>query len=135
MNVSEIRQIEGLSGFGIALVVTQLFRMLFGGYLIGLDQFHYNDIESAVSVFVIYSIVGILTALFLLGRKKSGILGLIVLSIILLLMQSIYIIVYISQAVPDPSWHDPFTSSWALVSNFLFPLLTLVFAFKVYKEP
>jgi hypothetical protein len=134
MNANETTQTEGLTVMGIALVVTQLFRLLFGGYLVGFDLYFYNDLESAVSVLVIYVIVGILTTLFLIGRKKFGLLGLIALSIILIIMQTIYILVYFSQPVPDPSWHSPITSWWATVSNFLFPLLTLVFAFKIYKE-
>jgi cytochrome bd-type quinol oxidase subunit 2 len=118
----------------IVLVVIQLFRLLFGGYLIGLDQFHYNDPESAISVFLIYAVVGILTALFLIGKRKIGLLGLMALSIMLLIMESAYVIVYVSQTTPDPSWHSPFAIWWATVSNFLFPLLTLIYAFKVYKE-
>ena len=133
MTAKETRQTEGLTITGIALVVTQLFRMLFGGYLIGFDLYFYSDLESALSVFMIYAIIGIFTAMFLLGRK-SGLLGLIALSIILIIMQTIYILVYFSQPVPDPSWHSPIASWWATVSNFLFPLLTLVFAIKVYRE-
>ena len=133
MTAKETRQTEGLTITGIALVVTQLFRMLFGGYLIGFDLYFYSDLESALSVFMIYAIISIFTAMFLLGRK-SGILGLIALSIILIIMQTIYILVYFSQPVPDPSWHSPIASWWATVSNFLFPLLTLVFAIKVYRE-
>ena len=134
MNENETRQIEVLTSSGIALVVTQLFRLLFGGYLIAFDQYYYNDLESASTVFGIYVIIGILTTLFLVGRKKPGLYGLIALSVFLLLMETIYIGVYISAATPDPSWHDPFASWWSLVSNYLFPLLTLVFAVKVYKE-
>ena len=125
---------EGLTVYGLALVVIQLFRLLFGGFLIGFDLYFYNDLESAVSVFMIYSLVGILTVLFLVGKKRIGILGLIGLSIILLIMETMYIIFYISQPVPDPSWHDPFYSWWSLVSNYAFPLLTLVFALKVHRE-
>jgi len=125
---------EVLSSNGKALVVTQLFRLLFGGYLIGLDQFHYTDLESAYSVLFIYAIIGILTALFLMGRRKIGLLGLIVISAILIIMQSLYIIVYFSQAIPDPSLHNPLFQLWATASNFLFPLLTLALAFMVYKE-
>ena len=125
---------EGLSVYGIALVVIQLFRLLFGGYLIGFDWYFYNDLESAVSVFMIYTLVGILTVLFLIGKKRIGILGLIGLSIVLLIMETLYIIFYISQPVPDPSWHDPFYSWWSLVSNYAFPFLTLVFAIIVYRE-
>ena len=134
MNESEIKQIEVLTSSGIALVVTQLFRLLFGGYLIAFDQYYYNDLESASTVFGIYVIIGILTTLVLVSRKKPGLYGLIALSVFLLLMETIYIGVYISAATPDPTWHDPFASWWSLVSNYMFPLLTLVFAVKVYKE-
>ncbi|MFW9911653.1 MAG: hypothetical protein ACFFEU_04225 [Candidatus Thorarchaeota archaeon] len=132
--MDKVGHTEALTRSGIALVVTQLFRLLFGGYLIGLDQFHYNDIESALSVLLIYTVIGIFTTLFLLGRRKSGLLGLIALSIILLVMQSIYIVVYITQATPDPSWHSPFAIWWATLSNFMFPFLTLLFALEVYRE-
>ncbi len=135
MNESNSTRTNVLSVSGLALVVTQLFRMLFGGYLIGFDLYHYNDPESAVSVLLIYAIVGILTVLFLVGKKRIGLLGLIALSIILILMETIFVAVYFSQSVPDPSWHDP-TANWlASVLNYIFPLLTLVFAIKVYKEP
>jgi len=68
------------------------------------------------------------------GRKKPGLYGLIALSVFLLLMETIYIVVFISAIIPDPSWHDPFASWWSLVSNYMFPLLTLVFSVRVYKE-
>lgn len=134
MASSGIDQKEVLTTSAIALVVIQLFRLLFGGYLIGLDQFHYTDLESAYSVLFIYVLIGIFTSLFLLGRRKSGLLGLIALSVILLIMQSLYIFIYFSATTPDPSWHNPLFQWWATVSNFLFPLLTLVFAIKVYRE-
>ena len=134
MNTNKIKQTEGLTRSGIALVVTQLFRLLFGGYLIGFDMYYYNDLESAVSVFLIYVIVGILTTLFLLNKKKPGLIGLIALSVVLIIMQSLYIMVYFSTPTPDPSWHNPIPSWWATVSNYAFPILTLVFAMKVIKE-
>jgi hypothetical protein len=134
MNTNKVCHIQELSNDAVALVIIQLFRLLFGGYLIGLDQFHYNDPESAMSVLMIYAIIGILTALFLMGKRRIGLLGLIVLSIILLIMESIYTIVYASEITPDPSWHSPFAIWWATVLNFLFPLLTLGLALKVHKE-
>jgi hypothetical protein len=134
MNENAIKQIEGLTSCGIALVVTQLFRLLFGGYLIAFDLYYYNDLESASTVFMIYVIIGILTTLILVGRKKPALYGLIALSVLLLVMETIYIGVFISATTPDPSWHDPFASWWSLVSNYMFPLLTLVFAYKVYRE-
>ena len=130
MSENEIK----LTSSGIALVVTQLFRLLFGGYLVGLDQFHYSDLESAWTVFFIYALIGLLTTLFLLGKRKPGLVGLIALSVFLIIMQSLYITVYFSVPTPDPSWHSPLASWWATVSNFVFPLLTLVFANRVYRE-
>jgi len=134
MNTGQVKRTEGLTVSGLALVVTQLFRLLFGGYLIGFDLYFYNDLESAVTVFAIYAMAGILTALFLIGKKRIGLLGLIALSVFLLVMQVLYVIMYASQPVHVPELHDPFASWWALVSNFLFPLLTLVFAIKAHRE-
>jgi len=131
---TEISQSEGLTSYGIALVATQLFRLLFGGYLIGFDLYYYNDLESALTVLLIYVVIGVFTTLYLIGKKKLGLVGLIGLSIILLIMETLYIIVYFSQTSPDPSWHDPLVSWWASVSNYLFPLMTLLFAIKVYRE-
>lgn len=99
-----------------------------------MDQFHYNDLESAFTVFLIYGIIGLLTVLLLLGKKRIALGGLIVLSVILLIMESVYMAVYFSQAVPDPSLHDPTAIWWATVANYLFPLLTLVLAIKVVRE-
>jgi hypothetical protein len=134
MNVNETSQTVGLTSSGIALVVTQLFRLIFGGYLIGLDQFHYNDLESAFSVFVIYVLIGIFTTLFLLGKKKSGLVGLIALTAILIVMQSIYIVVFLAQTTPDPSLHDPIANWWATILYYIFALLTFVFAIRVRRE-
>ena len=133
MDVNETSQTAGLTSSGVALVVTQLFRLLFGGFLIGKDLYEFLDPESALTVLLIYALVGILTALFLLG-KRHGVIGLIALSVVLIIMQFIYIGVYVSQTTIDPSLHDPFASWWATLSNFLFPLLTLVFAIRVYRE-
>jgi hypothetical protein len=107
---------------------------MFGGYLAGFDLFYYNDVESAWTVFMIYALIGLLTTMFLLGKKRPSLLGLIALSFILMIMQILYIIIYVSAPIPDPSWHDPFASWWALISNFAFPILTLLFAVKVFKE-
>ena len=134
MNMSDFGQKEMLTASGIALVVTQLFRLLFGGYLIGFDLYHYNDPESALSVLLIYVLIGVLTALFLIGKKKIGLIGLIALSIVLLIMETLYVAVYFSTATPDPTWHDPLANPWASLFNYLFPLLTLFLAIKVYRE-
>ena len=132
--MSGIEQKEALTASGIALVVTQLFRLLFGGYLIGFDLYHYNDPESALTVLLIYVVIGVLTALFLIGKKKVSLVGLVVLSVFLIVMESIYIGVYFSALIPDPSWHDPLVNPWASLFNYVFPLLTLFLAIKVYRE-
>ena len=134
MNMNDTTQMEGLTISGIALVVVQLFRLLFGGYLIGYDLYHYIDLESALSVLLIYVIISVLTALFLIGKKKAGLVGLIVLSVLLLLMETVYMIVYFAAPIPDQSWHDPTAVLWATGANYLFPLLTLFLAIKVYGE-
>ena len=133
MNKSEPMRTKGLSTYGLALVVTQLFRLLYGGYLMGLDQFYYNDAESALTVLAIYSIVGILTAMFLLG-KRYGLLGLVILSAVLLVAQVLYTAAYFSLPVPDSSWHNPTANWFSLVSIFLFPILTILFGIGVYRE-
>ena len=122
----------GLTGSGKALVVTLLFRLLFGGYLIGTDQYNYNDIESALTVLLIYVLLGVFTALFLFG-KKFGLTGILGLSIILIILHSIFIIMTIGQTI-DAGMHDPLDNWWATLLRYLFFLLTLIFSIRVYRE-
>ncbi len=129
MNVNEI----SLSRNGITLVVTLMFSLLLGGYFIGTDIFHYNDPESAMSVLVLYSLLGILGTLFLLG-KRYGLVGLMVLSGFLLIAQIAYVGVFLALVPMGPGWHDP-SANWFITSlDIIFSLLILVFSFKVYKE-
>ena len=67
-----------LTWSGKALIVTLLFRLLFGGYLMGMDQYRFNDVDSALTVLVIYGLIGAFAAVFLLG-KRFGLAGIIVL--------------------------------------------------------
>lgn len=129
MALNEIR----LSRNGIVLVVTLMFCLLLGGYFIGLDLYHYNDPDSAMSVLVLYSLMGIFGTLFLLG-KRYGIVGLMGLSGILSIAQLAYVIVYVAQTATDPGWHDPSANWFVTVLDILFSLLVLVFSFKVYRE-
>jgi hypothetical protein len=121
-----------LTGNGKALVVTLLFRLLFGGYLIGLDQYHFNDVESALTVLVIYGLIGIFAALFLLG-KRLGLIGIIGLDIVFIILQSTFIIVTLGQ-MADAGLHDPLSNWWATLLMYLFSLLTLIFAIRIYRE-
>ena len=115
-----------------ALVVTLLFRLLFGGYLIGMDQYRFNDIESALTVLLIYGLIGIFATLFLLG-KRYGLLGIIGLDVIFIVSQSVFTIVTLSQIV-DPGLHDPLVNWWATLLMYLFSLLTIIFSIKAYRE-
>ncbi|MBE0517978.1 MAG: hypothetical protein IH630_01975 [Thermoplasmata archaeon] len=121
-----------LTWSGKALVVTLLFRSIFGGYLIGMDQHGFDDVESALTVLLIYGLIDIFAALFLLG-KRYGLLGIIGLDVIFLALQSVFTIAALGETV-DAGLHDPLTNWWATLLMFLFSILTLIFAFKIYRE-
>ena len=117
-----------LTWSGKALVVTLLFRLLFGGYLAGMDQYHFNDVESALTVLSIYGLIGIFATLFLLG-KSYGLKGIIGLDVFFIIVQSVFTIVTLSQIV-DSGLHDPLVNWWATVLMYLFSLLTIIFAIR-----
>jgi len=122
----------GLTGSGKALVVTLLFRLLFGGYLVGMDQYRFNDIESALTVLLIHVLLGIFAALFLLG-KRYGLIGVMSLEVIFIILQSVFIIVTLGQ-IADVGLHDPLANWWATLLMYLFSLLTIIFSIRVYRE-
>jgi hypothetical protein len=117
---------------GKALVVTLLFRLLFGGYLVGVDQYHFNDFESAVTVVVIYALLGIFAAMFLFS-KRCGLVGIIALETVFVILNSVFIIASLGQ-IADAGMHDPLDNWWATLLRYLFSALTLVFSIKTYKE-
>ena len=117
---------------GKALVVTLLFRLLFGGYVVGMDQYLFNDVESALTVLLIYGLIGIFVTMFLLG-KRVGLKGVIVLEAIFIAMQSIFTIAALGQ-VADAGLHDPLANWWATLLMYLFSLLTLTFSIRIYRE-
>ncbi len=121
-----------LTWSGKALVVTLLFRLLFGGYLIGMDLYNYNDVESALTVLLIYGLIGIFATLFISG-KKYGLIGIIGLDVIFIILQSVFTFVTLSQ-IADAGLHDPLANWWAALLMYLFSLLTLIFAIKTYRE-
>ena len=121
-----------LTWSGKALVVTLLFRLLFGGYLMGMDQYLFDDVESALTVLFIYGLIGIFATLFLLG-KRYGLLCIIGLDAIFIALQSVFTIAALGKTV-DAGLHDPVTNWWATLLMFLFSLLTLIFAFRIYRE-
>ncbi|MDH5390032.1 MAG: hypothetical protein OEX10_02635 [Candidatus Bathyarchaeota archaeon] len=126
------RGIVGLTGSGKALVVTLLFRLLFGGYLVGMDQYHFNDTESALTVLLIYVLLGIFTSLFLLG-KRYGLIGIMGLEVIFIILNSVFIIVALGQ-ITDAGMHDPLANWWATLLRYLFSIITLILSIRVYRE-
>ena len=121
-----------LTRSGKALVVTLLFRLLFGGYLIGMDQYRFNDVESALTVLLIYGLIGLFATLFILGTRY-GLLGLIGLDVIFIVLQSVFTILTLSQIV-DPGLHNPLVNWWATLLMVLFSLLTITFSLRARRE-
>lgn len=121
-----------LTWSGKALVATLFFRLLFGGYLIGMDQYRFNDVDSALTVLFIYGLIGLFATLFISG-KRYGLLGIIGLDVIFIVVQSVFTIAALSQIV-DPGFHDPLVNWWATLLMYLFSLLTIIFALKANRE-
>jgi hypothetical protein len=121
-----------LTNNGKALVVTLLFRLLFGGYVAGIDQYSFNDTESAVTVSVIYILIAIFATLFLLN-KRYGLMGIIGLETVFLILNSVFLILALSQ-IADAGMHDPLDNGWATILRYTFSLLTLTFSIRTYKE-
>jgi putative exporter of polyketide antibiotics len=121
-----------LTKIGKALVVTLLFRLLFGGYLIGMDQYRFNDVESALTVLLIYGLIGIFATLFISGIRY-GLLGLIGLDSIFITLQIAFTILSLSKIV-YPGLHDPLVNWWATMLMCQFSLLTLIFSFSANRE-
>jgi hypothetical protein len=126
------RNIVELTNSGKALVVTLLFRLLFGGYLIGMDQYRFNDVESALTVLLIYGLFGLFATLFILGTRY-GLLGIIGLEAIFIISQSVFTILALSKLV-NPGLHDPLVNWWATLLMYIFSLLTLIFSLRANRE-
>jgi len=116
---------------GKALIVTLIFRLLFGGYLVIQDYYVYNDAGSALTVLGIYVVLGIFTALFIFG-KRAGLHGVIWLSTALIIFHTVFIVVSFGQA--DAGLHSPTSNLWAAILRYPFYLLTLIFTLKVFRE-
>jgi hypothetical protein len=122
----------GLTGNGKALVVTLFFYLLFGGYLAGMDQYHFNDIESALTVLLIYILLAVFATLFLVG-KRYGLIGVMILEVVFIILQSMFIVAALGQLM-DAGLHNPLDNWWATLLMYLFSLLTIIFSVRVYRE-
>ena len=122
----------GLTSSGKTLVLIQLFRLLFGGYLVGTDQYRYNDNESALTVFGIYLLLGIFTSLFLFGRR-SGLIGIAWLSVILIIFHTVFTVLAAGGTI-EAGLHDPLDNWWATLLRYIFFLLTIIYVVRVRRE-
>ena len=128
----KIARMVELTGSGKALVVTLLFRLLFGGYLIGMDQYRFNDGESALTVLLIYGLIGFFATRFISGMR-DGLFGLIGLDAIFIVFQVVFTILSLSQIV-DPGLHNPLVNWWAALLMVLFSVLTIIFSLRANRE-
>jgi hypothetical protein len=115
-----------------ALAATLLFRMLFGGYLMGMDQYNFNDVGSALTVLVIYGLISVFATLFLFG-KRFGLIAIIGLDAVFIVLQSVFTIASLSQ-ITDPGLHDPIANWWAAMLMFMFSILTIALAIKTKRD-
>ena len=122
----------GLTSSGKTLVLIQLFRLLFGGYLVGTDQYRYNDNESALTVFGIYLLLGIFTSLFLFGRR-SGLIGITWLSVILIIFHTVFTVLAAGGTI-EAGLHDPLDNWWATLLRYIFFLLTIIYVVRIRRE-
>ena len=124
-----------LTSNGKVVVVTSLFRMIFGGYLIGNDLYRFNDANSALQVLLIYGVIGLFASLFIVGKRygRYGLLGLIGWDVLFIAAQFVFSFLSVSKLV-DPGLHDPVTNWWSLMLTFSFALVTLIFSLSAYRE-
>ena len=107
--------------------------MLFGGYLIAMDQYRYSDPDSAWTVLAIYLLMGVFTTLYLYG-KKVGIKLLIGLEAVFLLLNTVFIGIALG-GFADVGMHGPLDNIWETALRYIFSLLTLILSIRVYREP
>ncbi|MBA4384256.1 MAG: hypothetical protein C0410_05940 [Anaerolinea sp.] len=118
--------------FGKIVIVTSLFRLLFGGYLVGNDLYRFNDGNSALQVLFIYTLIGLFTTLFLSG-KKSGLFCLIGLDSLFIIAQLTFIILSLSKLI-DPGLHDPLTNWWSMSLMIFFNVTSLIYSLRTIRE-
>ena len=115
-----------------ALFVTLMFRLLFGGYVVAMDQYQLNDLDSALTVVVIYTLIAVFASLFLFG-KKVGLVGVIGLEAVFLVLNSVFLVLTLGQ-IADPGMHDPLANWWATLLRYVFSILTLISSVRAYRE-
>jgi hypothetical protein len=97
-----------------------------------MDQYLFNDIDSARTVLLIHALMGVLFSLYLFGRR-IGIKVLMYVEAIYLLLNLVYSALSIGQVI-DPGLHDPLADIWLTLMQVTFSALTLYHLMKVNKE-
>ena len=118
--------------FGKIVIVTTIFRLLFGGYLVGNDLYRFDDANSALQVLFIYTLIGLFTTLFLSG-KKFGLFCLISLDSLFIIAQLTFIILSLSKLI-DPGLHDPLTNWWSMSFMVFFNVISLIYSLRTIRE-
>ncbi len=98
----------------------------------GMDQYRFNDVESALTVLLIYGLIGVFATRFIFG-SRYGLLGLISLDAIFLVFQLAFTFLASSQIV-DPGLHDPLVNWWAALLMYFFSLLTIILSLRANRE-
>jgi len=115
-----------------ALMATLLFRLLFGGYVVAMDQYSLNDPESAITVVAIYALIATFATLFLFGQR-FGLMGIIGLEGVFLVLNSVFLVLSLVQ-MTDAGLHSPVDNWWATILRYVFSVLTLVWSIRTYQE-
>lgn len=114
------------------LTTVLLFRFLFGGYIAGMDQYLFKDVDSAWTVVTIYVLTGIFFSLYLYGHI-SGLKALIGLEAIFFSMNVLYTALSVGNII-EPGLHDPFADVWLTLIQIAFSGVTLIYSIKLYRE-
>lgn len=109
-----------------------LFRFLFGGYIAGMDQYLFNDIDSAWTVVTIYLLTGVFFSMYLHGHLL-GLKALIGLETVFFSLNLLYTALSLGNII-DPGLHDPFADVWLTLIQISFSLVTIVYSMKLYRE-
>ncbi len=117
---------------GKIVIVTSLFRLLFGGYLVGNDLYRFDDGNSALQVLFIYTLIGLFATMFISGIK-IGLFCLIGLDSLFIIAQLTFIILSLSKLI-DPGLHDPLSNWWSMSIMIVFNSCSLIYSLKTLKE-
>jgi hypothetical protein len=118
---------------GRILTIIIFFRMLFGGYIIAMDQYRYSDVDSAWTVLIIYLLIGAFTSLYISG-KHVYLKALLVLEGLFLVLNIVFTVISLG-GYADVGMHNPLENIWETILRFSFSLITLLYAYRAYREP